>query len=87
MTNIKKIAFLHNYFPTGGADKVTINIYGYFEKGERMEIRREVFSNIHAEKIDLKGGEFLPLKLPSGTIIRLSEKDNGCVIVGGNPDS
>lgn len=52
-----------------------------------MEIRREVFSNIHAEKIDLKGGEFLPLKLPSGTIIRLSEKDNGCVIVGGNPDS
>lgn len=68
-------------------DKVTINIYGYFENSERMEIRREVFSNIHAEKIDLKGGEFLPLKLPSGTIIRLSEKDNGCVIVGGNPDS
>ena len=68
-------------------DKVTINIYGYFENSERMEIRREVFSNIHAEKIDLKGVEFLPLKLPSGTIIRLSEKDNGCVIVGGNPDS
>ena len=29
MTNIKKIAFLHNYFPAGGADKVTINIANF----------------------------------------------------------
>ena len=28
MTN-KKIAFLHNYFPTGGADKVTVNIANF----------------------------------------------------------